>query len=253
LKRKVNKEDSLDNRLKTLIHLDIKRSFPYSKAVTFDSLLNLLTTYAYSNTKVQYCQGMNFIAGFLLVITKNGSMAFKILKTVIEDYELQDLFIQDALLLKRKFYQLDRLINNKYPDIGKLFRMTGVTSTLYGSPWIMTIFTRSMQLTNKDQPSEMLMRIWDFFLLDKWKAIFKAALFFVDEVSCQLMDADLEKILATFSSISNGEIFHDSLAAEKFTKRYKEIRLTNHTLDNLKTEYGNIFNNINNVLNQTPS
>ena len=38
------------------------------KGVTGDNLRRILTTYAVINPELDYCQGMNFIAGFLYLI-----------------------------------------------------------------------------------------------------------------------------------------------------------------------------------------
>jgi hypothetical protein len=46
-----------------------------------------LKTYAIVNPTLDYCQGMNFIAGFLyLSLDKEESYAFAVLREVIEKY-----------------------------------------------------------------------------------------------------------------------------------------------------------------------
>jgi hypothetical protein len=35
-------------------------------SVKISELLSLLKTYAYYNPEIEYCQGMNYVAGFLL-------------------------------------------------------------------------------------------------------------------------------------------------------------------------------------------
>ena len=42
-------------------------------------LTNILKTYALFNKEIEYCQGMNFIAGFLLMVFKEEETAFKAL------------------------------------------------------------------------------------------------------------------------------------------------------------------------------
>jgi hypothetical protein len=42
-------------------------------------LTNILKTYAFFNPEIEYCQGMNFIAGFLYFVFKDEETAFKAL------------------------------------------------------------------------------------------------------------------------------------------------------------------------------
>jgi len=42
-----------------------------------ESLCDILKTYAFFNPEVEYCQGMNFIAGLLLLFFKSDDEAFK--------------------------------------------------------------------------------------------------------------------------------------------------------------------------------
>jgi hypothetical protein len=43
-------------------------------------LYSILKTYAFYNPEIQYCQGMNYITGFLLQVLKDEEMAFKALQ-----------------------------------------------------------------------------------------------------------------------------------------------------------------------------
>ena len=43
-------------------------------------LLNILRTYAFYNPEIEYCQGMNYVCGFLLQVFKDEEMTFKALQ-----------------------------------------------------------------------------------------------------------------------------------------------------------------------------
>jgi hypothetical protein len=49
------------------INVDVKRSFNSMKYLTQNNLSNILKTYALQNPSLNYCQGMNFSAGFLFL------------------------------------------------------------------------------------------------------------------------------------------------------------------------------------------
>ena len=50
------------------IEVDVARSFNNMKDITPLNLKNILKTYAVVNQNLDYCQGMNFIAGFLYLM-----------------------------------------------------------------------------------------------------------------------------------------------------------------------------------------
>lgn len=64
-----------ENQWSSLIEIDISRTFP--EVPLFDkeqqqSLLRVLQAYANFNPEVGYCQGMNFVAGLLLLVSQKG-------------------------------------------------------------------------------------------------------------------------------------------------------------------------------------
>ena len=54
-----------------VIILDVARSAHNMPGVDPQVLTDILKTYAYYNKEIEYCQGMNFIAGFLLMVLKD--------------------------------------------------------------------------------------------------------------------------------------------------------------------------------------
>ena len=63
------------------------------------------------NPQFDYCQGMNFIAGFLFLTLKDESLAFAIMKHIIPKNDMHKLFNTETQKLKMNFYALDRLIS----------------------------------------------------------------------------------------------------------------------------------------------
>lgn len=56
------------------------------------------------NPVVEYCQGMNYVAGLLLMMFKDPEVAFKALVTIVERFGIGDLFNQELPKLKTFFY-----------------------------------------------------------------------------------------------------------------------------------------------------
>ncbi len=59
--------------------MDVQRSFTRMKIVDPTMLTNVLKTYAFFNPEIEYCQGMNFVAGFLFLVFRNEEQTFKAL------------------------------------------------------------------------------------------------------------------------------------------------------------------------------
>jgi len=74
-------------------------------------LADLLRTYALYNPEIEYCQGMNYVAGFLLMVLKNEEVAFKTLTVIVSKFGMADLFNPQLPRLKLFFFQMDRLIS----------------------------------------------------------------------------------------------------------------------------------------------
>lgn len=105
------------------IEVDVNRSFNSLKKISADNLNNILKTYAIVNHNLDYCQGMNFIAGFLYILFEKESLAFAVMKEVINKFKMSELFNTELPMLKLNFYQLDRLISIILPDLHSHFKV----------------------------------------------------------------------------------------------------------------------------------
>jgi hypothetical protein len=63
---------TLATQVSELIAMDVQRSFHNLRhIVKSDILNNVLKTYAFFNPEIEYCQGMNFVAGFLFLVFRD--------------------------------------------------------------------------------------------------------------------------------------------------------------------------------------
>ena len=162
--------------------MDVQRSFTKMKSVDRTVLTNILKTYAYFNPKIEYCQGMNFVAGFLYIFFRNEEKAFKALQEIIEVNNMEELFLPERPRLKLFFYQLDRLTSIHMPQLHAHFKDELVNSSYYSSPWFITIFTNSLQsMQDESRLNEKILELWDFFLVSGWKAIFTMSLYILKQ------------------------------------------------------------------------
>ena len=71
-----------------VIVLDVARSAHNMGGVDATVLTELLKTYAFYNKEIEYCQGMNFIAGFLLMVLNDEEMAFRALIQLVDRFTM---------------------------------------------------------------------------------------------------------------------------------------------------------------------
>lgn len=112
--------------------MDVNRSFNNLKLISGENLNNILKAYAIVNQKqLDYCQGMNFIAGFLFLVfggaenpQRAEACAFAVMKAVIHKFKMHEMFNTELPMLKLNFYQLDRLIAILLPDLHMHFKVS---------------------------------------------------------------------------------------------------------------------------------
>mmetsp|Transcript_14559 Transcript_14559/g.14654 ORF Transcript_14559/g.14654 Transcript_14559/m.14654 type:complete len:115 (+) Transcript_14559:450-794(+) len=113
--------------------MDVSRSYQHHPQISDQVLKNILKTYALYNPEIGYCQGMNYIAGTLYLQVQNEEIAFKCLVSMIERFEMSELFIHSLPKLKQFFYQLDRLVGILLPEVNESFKEVGLSSAHFSA------------------------------------------------------------------------------------------------------------------------
>ena len=217
--------------IEEVIALDVARSYQNSEIVPSESLKNVLSVYAFYNKGVGYCQGMNYIAGTILFHYRNEEASLKVMVALIEKFHMSDLFENDLPKLKMFFYQLDRLISIRLPDLHEQFKQLSVTSGHFCSPWFITLFASHLQ-----SKPEILASIWDLFIFDGWKTVFKAAIVILDKIRKNMPNARFEDLMFALASIQGNnpvvQVFDDS-----FIPEVVKADVSNDLLRELEAEY----------------
>ncbi|PNH10162.1 Rab GTPase-activating protein 1-like [Tetrabaena socialis] len=152
------------------IDKDVQRTFPNTRRFHSEDgqaqLRSVLRAYAAYDPEVAYCQGMNFIAGLLLMYLPSEAHAFAALVVLMEDRKLRSFYHRSMALLQVQLWQLSRLIS---PALNQHLEALGVVPMLYGASWLMTAFSA-------DFPIPFSARIMDVMLGDQCEcALLKAS------------------------------------------------------------------------------
>ncbi|XP_056435596.1 growth hormone-regulated TBC protein 1-A-like isoform X3 [Gadus chalcogrammus] len=217
-----------DPKLEEVIHIDMHRTFPDN--VLFQSsaepsqrtaLYNVLLAYGHHNKAVGYCQGMNFIAGYLLIITKDEEKSFwlmdaligRILPVLLFPYthsgeiitlrRVVDYYSPAMLGLKTDQEVLGDLVKAKAPAVGQLMTQFPGIWTLVVSRWFICLYIDVL-------PVETVLRIWDCLFYEGSKVLFRVALTLIRHNQPEiLMARSLMDVCECFKSITKGPFTQD--------------------------------------------
>ncbi|XP_010212438.1 PREDICTED: growth hormone-regulated TBC protein 1 isoform X2 [Tinamus guttatus] len=161
------------------------------------TLYNVLVAYGHHNKAVGYCQGMNFIAGYLILITKNEEESFWLLDALIGRI-LPDYYSPAMTGLKTDQEVLGELVKMKVPAVAELMERHGVMWTLVVSRWFICLFIDIL-------PVETVLRIWDCLFYEGSKIIFRVALTLIKQHQAFILEAtNFPDICDKFKEITKG-------------------------------------------------
>ena len=173
---KISKE-KLDEDTEETIIKDLDRTYPSCQLFTDKygngqrKLFKVLSCYSLYNKEIGYVQGMSFIVALFLIYMDEESTFF-MLDSVMNKYEMKGIYLPGFPDLKKKFYVLLNLEKKFLPKIYEVFKRDNILPSLYSSEWFLCLFT-------KDLKFKYVVRIFDVFLLEGFKVIYRFALAFL--------------------------------------------------------------------------
>lgn len=116
------------------------------------------------NPKVNYCQGMNYVASFIYQLTKSQEESFYLMFGLLENTEFSNIFIDELMKLKAYFHIFERLLYLYLPELANYFKTNTVIVNFFCAPWFITLFTNVYQFNISDEP-KIILKIWDLFIM----------------------------------------------------------------------------------------
>lgn len=157
------------------IQLDLDRTLTSNQHFSAPSspfipqLERVLQAFSWQNPTIGYVQGLNRLAAIALLILQNEEDAFWCLVVIVEYIMPQDYYTKDLVGCQADQRVLKDLMWEKLPRLMAHLEAQKVDVSLITVEWFLVLFVDSL-------PSRILFKVWDAFLYEGIKVIFRYAL-----------------------------------------------------------------------------
>lgn len=140
----------------------------FRSAAGRSDLRNVLHAFACYSPRVQYCQGLNFIAAVFLIVFLNAERAFWALVCAIDSLGVEGYYTEGMTLLRADMRVLTSLLFQKSPKVARHIQEQGVELESFCSEWYITWFAKCL-------PVSTILRVWDTLFFEGFKVLFRVA------------------------------------------------------------------------------
>lgn len=179
---------------------------------------------------------MNYIASFIYHLVKNERETFYIMLGLFTHTEYKIMFINDLQRLKQLFYIFDRLLTLNLPEVNNYLKMNTILCNYFCSPWFITLFTNSYQFKVNENPPQIIIKIWDDFILNGWEALMKAGIVLLKIKEDNLLFMKYEELLHYLINDLIKKCFYSNENWEVFIQIYKKAVFKPGLLSNIENE-----------------
>ena len=222
-------EEPGDKKLIISIFKDVSRTLPQHVffkdrfGIGQKALFCVLKTLALHEKDTGYVQGMGYMAAVLLTYMDMED-AFTCMVGILRGYGMRDMFLPGMPGLGRAFYVHLSLMKKYLPKLHSHLTDMGFLPQTYGSQWFMTIFSITF-------PFPCIVRVWDIFMVEGRKILFRVALAVFKLNEKTLLQRDMEGIFDCLKEFSK------DMQAELLIKTALSFKFSGTLIDKLEKEY----------------
>ena len=150
------------NEQEQQINLDVERTFPdhphyMPGGKGLLALRRVLLAFSYHHNHIGYLQGMNCVAGVLLLVFENEQEAFWMLCTFV-DRILPPYLSQKLNGLKEELERFSRIVHDELPELHARMAEFGLDTSFIIPKWFICAFAVTL-------PIPLVLKIWDVLVL----------------------------------------------------------------------------------------
>ena len=233
-------KEKLDREIELVIIKDLDRTFPSCQlfkekyGMGQRKLFRVLANYSKFNKQLGYVQGMGYLVA-LFLLYMNEESSFYMLHSFVKNYGFEGLYSAGFPELKKKFYVLLNLEKKLIPRIYEILKRDDIYISIYASEWFLCLFA-------KDLKPNVLVRIFDIFLFEGYKVIYRLSLAFLKMKEKQFI-SNKKGIFYSMNTIKS--LFDDIKVEELFQVAF-DFSLSKSHIEKYEREYEENKNNPNN-------
>ena len=221
------------------INKDLNRTYYRKKNPNIKEIFyNIFISFAYSETKINYVQGINFITGFLYDLTENEEETFHLLISIFSVTQLSDIFNDDDFqCLKTFFYVMERLVYLYLPKIYSKLKDNSIQLSFIVSAYFVSFYTTIYQ-DLPDNDISFLFHLWEGFFLDGWCSFFSDWLAILKYHEKDIMTTDDDLLIGYLTNISKNTDLFRKEKYNIFCELKKQFKISEELVRNLQEEIG---------------
>ena len=211
---------SLEKENKDRIIRDIERTFSHQKKNKNElrkmekSLYKILKSFWNLDRDIGYCQGMNLIVGFILILSNfNEKDSFFLLSSMFSntfksikkyEYNIRGLFYEEFPLLNLLNYIFENLLEHNFSNLKRHLDKLGITIDLWMSRWFHTLFIIVL-------PINWCKRVWDNIFAENIFFLVKFGICFTQMIQDDILKMEEEEqILNYFKKYEKFSLCYDN-------------------------------------------
>eukprot|EP00028_Trichosphaerium_sp_Am-I-7-wt_P005183 CAMPEP_0168539476 /NCGR_PEP_ID=MMETSP0405-20121227/21854_1 /TAXON_ID=498012 /ORGANISM="Trichosphaerium sp, Strain Am-I-7 wt" /LENGTH=600 /DNA_ID=CAMNT_0008569053 /DNA_START=397 /DNA_END=2199 /DNA_ORIENTATION=+ len=196
------------------IDKDVHRTFTEHPILTTkrseESLRRILIAYSWKNRVVGYCQSMNFLAAFFLLVMSEEE-AFWLLCTFVEEV-LPSYYDSDLIGSQADLQMFEDMLMTHFPEIQSHLFNLGMPVSLKITSWFLSCYCTIL-------PTETALRIFDWMMVDGVNVLFSIGLALFDINKDVILESvDFETCIGAFNFMTRSAFNADLLVELAFTK-----------------------------------
>jgi len=222
---------NLETRLIDEIDRDVGRTFPSHQLFRREgsegqqNLRKMLLWYASVDSEVGYCQGMAFIAATLLVYLPLNEAFYcfgaMMNKNISGGAQMRHLYLPKMTRIMQMMQVFSDLLRNHLPKLFAHLTKEGIDTSMFVTQWFMTMYCRDFSF-------DLVARIWDCFLFDDAKIVYRVGLALLKVHKEALLKGSFEEIMALMRELPSN-VDANSVMNECF-----KLRVTTQEIEKLE-------------------